>query len=313
MKTERRHELATNELADWIGSTIQTTSQYGRAVLATVILLAVVVIVYAWTTRSDAARETAAWDRYLTAVTDMRNTGNMLNLEDVANQYSDTAAAEWARLKLADQQLEQGIGELFTSFASANDTLRRAAGNYELVLQASTEAPMQQRAIMGLAQAYESLNQLDDARAQYEKLTSQWPDASTADVARRRLDDLNSSKTKSFYDWLAQHEPAGVDGPGTPGAVFDLNNPSLLPESGTGVSLFDPSNETEEDAAASEDSSPGEGGGASDGASSDDGASVGGDVSSEETKSVAPSKESGVDAPSEDSPSTLEADEASKP
>ncbi len=55
MKTERRHELAKNDLADWIGDRIEELKPYSTAIWATVlaVLVGAFAIVY-WSRKSEA-------------------------------------------------------------------------------------------------------------------------------------------------------------------------------------------------------------------------------------------------------------------
>ena len=61
MKTERRHELQTNELADWLGTTIQFIEANFRTVLGVIVALAVVVGAGFYLKSESATRRGQAW------------------------------------------------------------------------------------------------------------------------------------------------------------------------------------------------------------------------------------------------------------
>jgi hypothetical protein len=233
MKTSRRHELQTNELADSLARWIEMVKPYSRAALAAV--LAIVVIIFAWSYLSaQRSRKTAeGW----TAIFDAANAADPREeLADVAARYAGSPVGQWARVSLADLQLDQGTNRLLVDRAAARDELRQAAEAYRAVLIEAREPMLLQRATFGLARAHEALGtptELESARTEYRSIAEKWPDSPYAKDAARRAADLDQAATKNFYDWLARYEPprpvAGQ--PGTPGARPDfLKDP--LEESG---------------------------------------------------------------------------------
>jgi hypothetical protein len=209
MKTERRHELQTNELADWLGKGVELVEQNGRAVLAIIVAVAICLVAYLYIRSESTNKRVQRWDRYFQALNN-RDMPEMLNL---AESDSSSPVGAWARLYVADEQLVRGTNQLFQNRAEANDQLRRAADNYRQVADSSPAAKeplLHQRALWGLARSLESLNRLDEARETYARLadTSIWKPAIFARQAERRLKDLNEQSTKEFYDWFAKQEPS---------------------------------------------------------------------------------------------------------
>ena len=204
MKTERRHELATNDLADWIGDKLEELRPYSTAIWATV--LAALVLVFAgvyWSRKSDAQLE-AGWDLYFQA----RTQDTVGELRELADGDPKSPAGLWARSTLGDRRLAEGVNLLFEERAEAQQALADAVEAYEYVLSnAPSKSLLAERATFGLGEAFESQNELDKARAQYEALKSNWPDGAFSAEADRRLADLDRAATKSFYDWFAKQEP----------------------------------------------------------------------------------------------------------
>ncbi|HWB11176.1 MAG TPA: hypothetical protein VG826_18250 [Pirellulales bacterium] len=227
MKTERRHELATNALADWLGEKIEELKPYSAAVSATA--LAVVVLAFAtvfWYQRRQAS-EAKAWEGYFTALDERDPEKFRTRLVQVSDEYAQSPAGLWSRLSLADAQLGRGVEALFQDRAGARKALEEAIDDYRAVLDAApADSLLAERATFGLAGAYESKDELDGARQKYRELLDRWPEGAFSSMAKERLADLDRKTTKEFYDWFAKQSPKAKPpiGPGLPGEKppFDL-------------------------------------------------------------------------------------------
>jgi hypothetical protein len=224
MKTERRHELQTNTLAVTLARWIELLKPYSRVFLAAIIALVVAVFAWGFLSTQNSRRLADGWNEYFDATMqpDPRE-----RLADIGQQYAGTQVGDWARLALADIQLNVGTNKLLVQKQEGRDELRQAAETYQAVLHDEGGSMLSQRAMFGLARAHEtqaafdkSADALTRAREEYLSIAKQWPDSPYAAAATQRAKDLEQSDTKSFYDWLARYEPprplAGE--PGTPGA-----------------------------------------------------------------------------------------------
>jgi hypothetical protein len=238
MKTERRHELQTNVLADWLGDKIQTVKPYSRAVLGGLIALAVILGVYFYLSRQRAAVAAAGWDLYFKAWEQVRTRDNTEDLSDLAQSptYRDTAAGMWARIALADHNYARGENHLFSDRAQAKQELKIAVDSYASVANQSEYPLLAQRALLGKARALESLDDQDAARKAYQALADE-ADGLYQNEAKKRLADLSQDATKQFYDWFALENPPPQSqfAPGIPGMRPDFDLESLK----SGASLFD--------------------------------------------------------------------------
>ena len=227
MKTERRHELKTNELADWLGKSMVRVEENYKVGLAIVVVVVLIVAVWAYLRNSAAQKMQESWTAFQRASTQ----SNINELTDVASRYGDLPAGACARLILGDTQLRAGTDQLFADRADGNDQLRRALDNYQLVIDSSANLTpiVKQRALLGLARAAESLNDLPRAREAYQQLadTNRWPQAYYSKEAQIRLDALSRTSTKEFYDWFAKQEPRPALSPAGDGA--SLFQDSILP------------------------------------------------------------------------------------
>ena len=226
MKTERRHELQTNVLADWIGTKLETAQEYSTAILASVVAVVVIVGALVLMSRRSEQKQATAWEQYF----DASMTGASEKLGAVADKYPDTLAGHWARLSLGDTELAQGTEQLFEDRTLAKGTLERAVEIYTRARDRSGDQEILERSTIGLGRVHEALSQLTEARKEYEQLLSRWPKSIYATEARQRVDDIDKQSTKEFYDWFASQNVkalgGGSGGPGIPGL-----KPSGLPES----------------------------------------------------------------------------------
>ena len=207
MKTERRHELQTNELADSLARWIEAIKPYSRAALALVVAVVVAIFAWGYLTAQNHRRTADAWNAYFEAMND-RDPREALG--DIASTYSGTPVSEWARLTLADIQLDEGTNRLFVQKKDGRDELRQAAEKYRAILRDTRQPMLLDAPTFGLARAHEALGtpeSLEEARKEYRSIGEQWPDSPYVKDASQRADDLDRASTKGFYDWLARYEP----------------------------------------------------------------------------------------------------------
>lgn len=213
MKTERRHELQTNDLADWLGKKLETIEPYGRVIVGVIVGLMVLAGVYMYWSNQQEAQEQQVWNEFLASLNDADA------LRDVVERHPDADATQWARLTLAELQLGDGVELMFTDRAAATEQLNRAVENFKLLREDASDESIRARAALGWGKALESLNQLDEAREQFQWLVDAMPESAYAMEAKNRLADLDRQGTKTFYDWFATLQPESElsDEPGTPG------------------------------------------------------------------------------------------------
>lgn len=212
MKSERRHELQHNYLADAMAEVVAKIKPYARLIGGVAVLLLVLSVAYAYVTGKSSEKSAVGWDEYFEAV----NANDRERLTELAERYAGTSVAPWARIVAADMGLSEGCAGLFSQKAKARELLRQAVNNYQTVFGESTDETLKQRALYGLGRGHESLATLEDltkARDDYKKLLQGWPEGVYAVAAKERLADLERNSTKEFYDWFAKHEPPKVASP----------------------------------------------------------------------------------------------------
>jgi hypothetical protein len=274
MKTERRHELQTNVLAESLARWGEKVRPYSRAALAG--LIAIVAVLFAWSYYSAQAsrHEADGWNEYFEA---MNERDPRERLGQIVERYPGTSVGQCSRVVLADIELDDGTNRLFSDKAAAKDELRRVVDTYQAVLFETDDASLRQRATYGLARAREALGQdLAKASEEYRSIAERWPDSPYAAPALERAKDLDRAETKQFYDWFAKYEPPRPmsNEPGTPGARPDflkdplepgsLKLPSILDESKSGTTRSpeaDTADESPAESPSATDAKPAEQGG----------------------------------------------------
>jgi hypothetical protein len=234
MKTERRHELQTNVLADSLARWIESAKPYSRAALAIVIAVAAAVFAWGYYSSQATRRQADGWDQFYDA---MNARDPREGLSDVVETYAGTPVAQWARVVLADIELDEGTNRQFVDKAGGREQLKKTIEDYLAVLSEGGPPMLLQRATFGLARAREALGEkLAVARKEYESIATNWPDSPFAAAATARAKDLERLDTKNFYDWFVRYEPPRpmAREPGQPGARPDFLNDPL---EGAGLNL----------------------------------------------------------------------------
>jgi hypothetical protein len=234
MKSQERHRLEKNILADWIAQTIQQIKPYLTPIL--VVALVVVLVFGAtnfWVQRA-AQGSGVAWGKVYATITEQGV--DAAAAEAVAEEYQGTNVAHWARLVACDERLEHGCQLLFTADrSSAINDLQRAVEGSTTVLKETNEPALRERALFCRARAYEALagtrqsGALDNAIADFKELLAndRWAKGPYAEMARHSVTNLENPEFRTFYDKFVNYEPKPpISGPGVPGQ----RPPATVPE-----------------------------------------------------------------------------------
>jgi len=211
MKSERRHELAENDLADSVENLAERFRPYVATILTAAIGGLVAVIVGLFVSSRWEASRAESWDACLAALT----TGNEDAFREVLIRYPSTPAAQWAELVLADRAVSEATSLLFQKLDPANDIARQrleqAVAAYQGLLAEQPTGMIAQRATFGLAKTRECLGELAEARRGYETLAKEYADSPMADLAAARATDLARADTQQFYDWFFEQRAASAE------------------------------------------------------------------------------------------------------
>jgi hypothetical protein len=229
MKSQRRHELEHNELADWLAKNIAAVRPYQNLLLGIVVLLAIGGMIFAWWSRRTNDEMAQASDQLYIAVGTASATGNPMPLMEVASKYSGTDVAQFANVVAADLLSESGCNALFSNKSPAREQLRKAIDLYSTVIKQGPNTTIAERATFGRGRAREALGELSDAQQDYESVKKTWPEGTFAAAATSRLSDIERPATKELYDKFAKFNPKPDSG-AEPGATgkrpeFKVENP----------------------------------------------------------------------------------------
>ena len=211
MKSERRHELAENDLADSVENLVERMRPYLATILIVSIGSLLSVFLGLFVSAGWEASRAESWDACLGALA----SGDENGFREVILRYPDSPAAQWAELVLADRTLSEATDLLFAKLDPANDVARQrledAAASYAAVLAQRPVVMVAERATLGLAKARESLGELDEARLGYEALSREYGESPMAGLAAAHAADLARDDTKSFYTWFAEARVAAAE------------------------------------------------------------------------------------------------------
>ena len=226
MKTERRHDLETNELAIRLAHWIEKIKPYTGALVGGLVVLCGVGVVSSFWSSQAAAKRQAAWDEFIIAqdTTDPELAG----LRRVADkeEYAGTPMWEWAYVTWADRQVLLASGEYLVDRKSSQDRLRQVVGIYEELAEGVADPVIQNRARFGLARVYQLQDKLEEAREQYSLVQGD-----LEPTAAYREEQLALPKVQEAYTWLASAElPRRNFGEGNKGAGARPNFNATLPD-----------------------------------------------------------------------------------
>ena len=241
MKTERRHELQTNELAIWLTKWIENIKPYWKGILGGIIVALVAFAAFYLVGNRQEQGRALAWQEYFRAF----DAGDAEEFRKVGDAYVGTGAGMWALQSVGDASLASGAGQLFRDRDAAVEDLETARDAYQKVvdqvgssdLAAEAKEMLKQRALFGLGQALESLGEFTEAEKQYQRVLDEFPPTAVAvSLAQDRIDALKLQSTRDWYAWLAEQKPAAspITSPGLFDNLPDLpDNPDLnLPNPG---------------------------------------------------------------------------------
>lgn len=237
MKTEQRHKLETNDLAEWLTEAIERIKPYTKAILGIVLAAAALITIYSLLASRSREKQAKAWTDYYTALEQETPEKRLEALTAVVNNYGldGPPAAQWAEVMLGDLQLAAGINSLFVDKRSATNELEQAAQHFQAVADVAKDPLLKSRAYFGLARTQESRGKLTEAIASYEMVTAEDDGSPYGPLATSRIADLKKNGTKDWYAWFVKQEPVvpkasglpGVPGERPPFDTSSLTDPSL--------------------------------------------------------------------------------------
>ena len=104
MKTERRHELQTNDLANWVGGQVEDLKPYVPTIIGAAILLACGLFLLSIMSNRRTQQRANSWKDYYAAAIQR----DVTKLLDISEKYPGTSASAWAMQSAGDISLADG-------------------------------------------------------------------------------------------------------------------------------------------------------------------------------------------------------------
>ncbi len=213
MKTERRHELQTNELADWLGAKTLEIRPYAKLIVGALVLLVLAIFLLSFGAVQRRKNREIAWKELFSFQVNANTADPITRAEyaekliDLSKRQAGTQVGAWALQSAGDINLSLGSALMWQDRAEAREKFNLARENYNDALATVQHDILRQRALQGLAQTNEALNKITDAEQNYQQIIDKWPDSAAAKLAADRLAFLQRPSTVEFYDWFMQQKP----------------------------------------------------------------------------------------------------------
>lgn len=224
MKSEERHELATNELAQMIGDWISRVKRYISHILILIILIAVGVIVFQKYQKSSQDSTQEAMLSLMPAIS--AGVGRipgltlpeMLDrqipaLEKYIENYPDSPLLDLARLSLANRLYDRGIVARAdeVEVTKADGYLERAGKAFDELKDA--EGRVGELARFGADCVVKARGNAAEAIDRLTQLAQQKPDTLIADLANERIEIIRDAKPLELsHDEKVEEKESKDDG-----------------------------------------------------------------------------------------------------
>ncbi len=211
MKTERRHELDTNDLAVRLTHGIEAMKPHATKIVVGIVAVVALVVVAVVVQRQNTAQNEEAWTEFILA-----STGNTVSIEDLEslskNEKFKNALGPFASLAAADQHYQKGINQLVINREVAGEHLEIAAKIYQEIKSDPNNTMIADRAAYCLALTLEAQGNIKEAIKQFEKAPGAWEE-----FGKARAKQLSKPSSQEFYTWFATAElpspfASGIDG-----------------------------------------------------------------------------------------------------
>lgn len=223
MKSERRHQLEKNELADRLASGIESSQSVLPFIVGGVVVLAIVAVGWGLYSSNSKKKASVAWTEFYFNLT----RGDADSFVDLASDFPQSPATGWSLQIAGDDYLQRGVMALYTNRTEGEELLKQAIEAYEKVDQSTQNPELRTKSLLGLAEAHESLGDIEQAANLYQQVAKSATQPGIINEANERLAFLTSDAGKKFYDWFGTLDPK-PDAPIT--LPSDLTLPPMTPD-----------------------------------------------------------------------------------
>jgi len=212
MKSERRHDLQTNVLADWLGEKVKKIQDNATWVGGGLLLILIVVVFLFVRQNRLAGAASEGWTRFqraraagLVALSQQQPlalNNAVRDLESLARDYADAPISSYANLTLGDLQLQNGRMQYSLNKSAAQEAFESATGYYQAAAMSTQSDNIKNQARYCEGKSLEWQLKLREAKAVYQKVTGPYQPE-----AEERIRNLDRQGTDAFYKEYAAWEP----------------------------------------------------------------------------------------------------------
>lgn len=215
MKSERRHELQHNMLADWLVENYQLVAPHASKIALALLVIVVAAVSFIWMGSISKQEVAAGWfDLHVALAT--QNEGVIETIAE-SGDFEGTVPKEYAVLISAEQRLASATDEIMRNKEAAEGDVKKAIEVFAQSLQSADNADVRQRTLFGLGRAHETMaaiaeteSSLKSAKDYYTQLADAYADSAYAALAKERLADLERPSVVAFYEMCAEWEPSAA-------------------------------------------------------------------------------------------------------
>ena len=212
MKSERRHELQENVLANWLGEYVEAMRPHAGAIVIGCGVLLASLVAYFALYGGFGGNSAAGWDKYLVNYADTNPAEEMKTLMD---EEKGSAPGLWAKLAYANFQINDAPYKLVNDRKAAESSLEESRKAFEEIEQAARASELKVQAQYGLARVYENQNKLTQAREYYQKVADAEKDGPLGKAAAKAVKRLaEGGPAATMIAWLQEQKPAKPTGGG---------------------------------------------------------------------------------------------------
>ncbi len=222
MDSDRRHQLAKNQLREWIFQLYEDLykpySNYFLFGLGIAIIAVCITVVGSNLLQDQKAKQ---WGDYFDALAVADADARMQQLEEYAKAYRSGAIGLQIRLTIAQTRLREGSQLLYTEREKAKEALETALTYFNEADRIASTARQKSEIRYGLGATYESLaatrtdkDDLLQAEKNYREAFENWPDTPAAGLAKAAYRQIHRPESKQLYAMLAaapQEKPAPLN------------------------------------------------------------------------------------------------------
>ena len=247
---QQENEIGENDLVSYLEEKFGDLKPYWSHITLGIcaVVLGILGALFFW--QQGKTAEAAMYQNLAAAQDNYRVSLDNQSLKDLADQNPDHNAGMWALLYAADAELRGGLTDFTSDKKAGFDKIKKAQDYYKQIVDSTVKKStmLQRRSTFGLAYAYESNGDFDEAAKLYEQFTTDENENPFTAEAKRGLNRCNDKDMVALFEKFRNFEVApeiapGLQLPKRPDISFP--DPEEQPNSGGGDFSADASSDAD--------------------------------------------------------------------